>query len=67
MCIYVYMHTYVCIYIYIYNNNKDGLYDLDFKNPDGSGAEMKKTAEQLIDYYKVFGKGQTHVYDSIAV
>jgi enolase len=27
------------------------LYDLDFKNPD-SAAEMKKTAAQLIDYYK---------------
>merc|ERR1712094_42371 len=27
------------------------LYDLDFKNPD-SPPEMKKTAEQLIEYYK---------------
>merc|ERR1719265_1739050 len=27
------------------------LYDMDFKNPD-SAAEMKKTATQLIDYYK---------------
>merc|ERR1712232_1472288 len=27
------------------------LYDMDFKNPD-SAPEMKKTAEQLIDYYK---------------
>merc|ERR1711870_161858 len=27
------------------------LYDLDFKNAD-SGAEMKKTTPQLIEYYK---------------
>lgn len=30
---------------------KTKLYDLDFKNPD-SPPEMKKTAAQLIDYYK---------------
>merc|ERR1711988_1856243 len=29
----------------------DGKYDLDFKNPN-SAPEMKKTADQLIDYYK---------------
>merc|ERR1712078_143861 len=28
---------------------KDGKYDLDFKNPDGSGPEMKKTADEMID------------------
>ena len=28
-------------------------YDLDFKNPDSS-AEMKKTASELVDYYKVW-------------
>merc|ERR1711988_286530 len=31
----------------------DGKYDLDFKNPN-SPPEMKKTAEQLSDYYKVW-------------
>merc|ERR1712084_209889 len=30
---------------------KDGKYDLDFKNPD-SPPEMKKTAAEMIDYYK---------------
>jgi len=30
---------------------KDGVYDLDFKNPNSS-AEMKKTGEELGDYYK---------------
>merc|ERR1712190_618135 len=30
---------------------KDGKYDLDFKNPD-SAPEMKKTAAEMIDYYK---------------
>lgn len=29
------------------------LYDLDFKNP-ASGAEMKKTAAQMVDYYKAW-------------
>jgi len=29
------------------------LYDLDFKNPD-SGADMKKTAKDLIEYYKTW-------------
>merc|ERR1711963_88818 len=32
-------------------NQETKLYDLDFKNPD-SAPEMKKTAAQLIDYYK---------------
>merc|ERR1711907_107241 len=27
-------------------------YDLDFKNPSGSSAEMKKTGPELADYYK---------------
>jgi len=30
---------------------KDGKYDLDFKNPD-SPDEMKKTAEEMVEYYK---------------
>eukprot|EP00932_Pfiesteria_piscicida_P017758 SRR837773.4633.p2 GENE.SRR837773.4633~~SRR837773.4633.p2 ORF type:complete len:156 (+),score=93.87 SRR837773.4633:42-470(+) len=30
---------------------KDGKYDLDFKNPN-SPPEMKKTAEEMIEYYK---------------
>merc|ERR1719409_1899809 len=30
---------------------KDGKYDLDFKNPN-SAPEMKKTAEEMIAYYK---------------
>jgi len=30
---------------------KDGVYDLDFKNPDSS-PEMKKTAAEMIEYYK---------------
>jgi len=32
-------------------DEKTKLYDLDFKNPESS-AEMKKTAAQLVDYYK---------------
>merc|ERR1712100_411548 len=32
-------------------NAETKAYDLDFKNPD-SAAEMKKTAAQLVDYYK---------------
>jgi len=31
---------------------KDGIYDLDFKNPAGSSPDMKKTSAQLIEYYK---------------
>mmetsp|Transcript_65413 Transcript_65413/g.123842 ORF Transcript_65413/g.123842 Transcript_65413/m.123842 type:complete len:838 (+) Transcript_65413:69-2582(+) len=31
---------------------KTGKYDLDFKNPGGSPPEMKKTADELIEYYK---------------
>jgi phosphoglucomutase len=35
--------------------NKDTQkYDLDFKNPDGSPDSMKKTAAEMIDYYKVW-------------
>eukprot|EP00933_Yihiella_yeosuensis_P013557 TRINITY_DN12502_c1_g4_i1.p1 TRINITY_DN12502_c1_g4~~TRINITY_DN12502_c1_g4_i1.p1 ORF type:complete len:922 (+),score=248.09 TRINITY_DN12502_c1_g4_i1:78-2843(+) len=34
-------------------NAETKLYDLDFKNKD-SPAEMKKTAAQLVDYYKVW-------------
>merc|ERR1712070_1994 len=30
----------------------EGKYDLDFKNPAGSSPEMKKTAEEMIAYYK---------------
>jgi len=30
----------------------DGKYDLDFKNPNGSPPAMKKTAEEMIQYYK---------------
>eukprot|EP00443_Scrippsiella_acuminata_P014150 CAMPEP_0115286302 /NCGR_PEP_ID=MMETSP0270-20121206/61874_1 /TAXON_ID=71861 /ORGANISM="Scrippsiella trochoidea, Strain CCMP3099" /LENGTH=863 /DNA_ID=CAMNT_0002703347 /DNA_START=68 /DNA_END=2659 /DNA_ORIENTATION=+ len=30
---------------------KDGKYDLDFKNPD-SAPEMKKTAAEMVEYYK---------------
>jgi len=29
-----------------------GKYDLDFKNPGGSAPEMKKTADEMIAYYK---------------
>merc|ERR1711959_312404 len=29
-------------------------YDLDFKNPGGSAPEMKKTAEEMIAYYKAW-------------
>jgi len=29
-------------------------YDLDFKNPAGSSAEMQKSAEEMIDYYKAW-------------
>jgi len=29
-------------------------YDLDFKNPQGSAPEMKKSAEQMVDYYKAW-------------
>merc|ERR1719460_1538957 len=31
---------------------KDGKYDLDFKNPNGSPPSMKKSAEEMIAYYK---------------
>lgn len=31
---------------------QDGKYDLDFKNPKGSSADMKKTAEEMIAYYQ---------------
>jgi len=34
-------------------NAESKLYDLDFKNPD-SAADMKKTAPQLIEYYKAW-------------
>jgi len=35
--------------------NKDTkMYDLDNKNPSGSPASMKKTADQMIDYYKAW-------------
>jgi len=30
----------------------DGKYDLDFKNPAGGSPDMKKTAVEMIDYYK---------------
>jgi enolase len=30
----------------------DGKYDLDFKCPGGSAANMKKTADEMIEYYK---------------
>merc|ERR1740129_1607743 len=30
------------------------VYDLDFKNPNGSEPAMKKTAQELIDYYKTW-------------
>merc|ERR1712054_722062 len=29
-------------------------YDLDFKNPGGSAPEMRKTAEEMIAYYKAW-------------
>jgi phosphopyruvate hydratase len=29
-------------------------YDLDFKNPNGSSDDMKKTASEMIDYYKAW-------------
>merc|ERR1719155_112772 len=29
-------------------------YDLDFKNPNGSPDSMKKTAAEMVDYYKVW-------------
>jgi len=32
---------------------KDGKYDLDFKNPE-SPPEMKKSAEEMIEYYKAW-------------
>jgi len=32
----------------------DGKYDLDFKNPQGSGPEMKKTAAEMIALYKAW-------------
>merc|ERR1711957_255233 len=30
----------------------DGKYDLDFKNPNGSAPEMKKTGEEMASYYQ---------------
>merc|ERR1712022_102534 len=35
-----------------YNLDQKGKYDLDFKNPNGSAPEMKKTGEEMISYYK---------------
>lgn len=32
----------------------DGKYDLDFKNPAGSSADMKKTGDEMIAYYKTW-------------
>jgi len=32
----------------------DGKYDLDFKNPAGSSPEMKKTSDEMIEYYKTW-------------
>jgi len=32
-------------------DDKTKLYDMDFKNPNGSSADMKKTADQLMDVY----------------
>jgi len=34
-------------------SDKTKKYDLDFKNPD-SGDDMKKTAEEMVDYYKAW-------------
>lgn len=33
---------------------EDKKYDLDFKNPNGSSDDMKKTASEMIDYYKAW-------------
>merc|ERR1712048_890679 len=32
----------------------NGKYDLDFKHPDGSPPEMKKSGEEMIEYYKAW-------------
>jgi len=35
-------------------DSKTQKYDLDFKHPDGSPDEMKKTADEMIEYYKIW-------------
>jgi len=32
----------------------DGKYDMDFKNPAGSAPDMKKTADEMVAYYKAW-------------
>jgi len=35
---------------------KDGKYDLDFKNPNGSKPDMQKTSDEMITYYQEWFK-----------